>query len=269
MKSAEVSTGDELLALETGALDPAMFPHPEHVRLGYEMLGRYPFGEAVNRFSHGLRLIAAKGGRPEVYHETITVAFLALIGERRARAKHADWCEFKANNSDLLDKRCLERWYEPEQLGSGLARQTFCLPRPNLSNVARLSGARWPAESQAIGWYAGIFAAYIIWSSAMTLESHPDQRGIALLAVVEIVAALLFAFRRTRFFGLAILLTVFAIATVADFAHGGLPFRFVFYAASALLVVRLVRPTAKEVATLLPNERVVKDFLPRRGQPRI
>jgi hypothetical protein len=89
----------------------------------------------------------------------------------------------------------------------------------------------------------------------MTLKSHPDQHGVALLAVVEIVAALLFAFWRTRLFGLAILLTVFAIATVADFAHGGFPFRFLFYAASALLVVRLVRPTASEAAAVLPNER--------------
>ena len=97
MKSAEAS-GDELLELETGALDPAMFSHPEHVWLGYEMLGRYPFGEAVARFSRGIRLLAAKGGRPEVYHETITVAFLALIGERRARAKHADWREFQRHN---------------------------------------------------------------------------------------------------------------------------------------------------------------------------
>src|ERR1700682_5090270 len=95
MKSTEASTGGELLALETGTLDPAMFPHPEHVRLGYEMLGRYTFGEAVARFSRGLRLLAAKGGRPEVYHETITVAFLALIGERRARTNRADWGDFK------------------------------------------------------------------------------------------------------------------------------------------------------------------------------
>jgi hypothetical protein len=101
------------------------------------MLGRHPFGEAVTRFSRGLRLLAAKGGRPEAYHETITVAFLALIGERRASAKHADWCEFKTTNSDLLDKRCLERWYEAEQLGSDLARQTFCLPGPRVANPSR------------------------------------------------------------------------------------------------------------------------------------
>jgi hypothetical protein len=130
MKSAEASIDDELRALETGTLDPARFPHPEHVRLAYEMLGRHPFGEAVARFSCGLRLLAAKAGRPEVYHETITVAFLALVGERRVRAEHADWRDFKTNNSDLLDKRCLGQWYGAEQLGSDLARRTFCLPKP-------------------------------------------------------------------------------------------------------------------------------------------
>ena len=128
MKNAEASQ-DELHALETGTLDPAMFRHSDHVRLGYEMLGRYPFGEAVSRFSRGLRLIAGKAGRPEIYHETITVAFLALIGERRARGGYASWADFKDKNSDLLEKNCLERWYDAEQLGSGLARRTFCLPQ--------------------------------------------------------------------------------------------------------------------------------------------
>jgi hypothetical protein len=128
MKSAEASVEDELRALETGTLDPALFPHPEHVRLAYEMLGRHSFGEAVTRFSHGVRLLAAKAGRPGVYHETITVAFLAVIGERRARAKVSCWNEFKANNRDLLDKRCLDRWYDADFLRSDLARQTFCLP---------------------------------------------------------------------------------------------------------------------------------------------
>ena len=128
----EAAIDDDLVALESGALDPARFPHPEHVRLGYEMLGRYSFGEAVTRFSRGLRLLAAKAGRPEVYHETITVAFLAVIGERRARGAYGDWSEFKAKNMDLLNKRCLERWYGTEQLGTDLARQTFCLPRPRI-----------------------------------------------------------------------------------------------------------------------------------------
>ena len=124
MKDAEA----QIAAFETGALDPAEFPHSEHVRLGYEMLGRYSFGEAISRFSHGLKLLAAKAGKPQVYHETITVAFLALINERRAAGANQTWTGFRANNADLFDKRCLEKWYGAEQLGTDLARRTFCLP---------------------------------------------------------------------------------------------------------------------------------------------
>jgi len=141
MQSVERSVDEELVALETGALDPARFPHPEHVRLGYEMLGRYAFSEALARFARGLRLLAAKAGRPEVYHETITVAFLAVIGERRGRVKHEDWRDFKAKNSDLLDKRCLERWYDADRLRSDLARKTFWLPEPTLKD-SRLKPAQ-------------------------------------------------------------------------------------------------------------------------------
>ncbi|MEY2504810.1 MAG: hypothetical protein QOG27_1090 [Verrucomicrobiota bacterium] len=128
MQNFSATSDAELIALETGELDPGAFPHREHVRFGYGMLERYPFGEAVNRFSRGLRLLAVKAGRPEVYHETITIAFLALINERRARLGFQNWDEFKATNGDLFDKHCLERWYDAEQLGSDLARRTFCLP---------------------------------------------------------------------------------------------------------------------------------------------
>ncbi len=131
---------EELRAFEGGALDPAKFPHAEHIRVGYEMLGRYSFGEAVVRFSQGLQLLAAKAGRPQVYHETITVAFLALINERRARGGPQSWCEFERTNADLFDKRCLEKWYSAEQLASDLARRTFCLPQTSSSTAGSAGG---------------------------------------------------------------------------------------------------------------------------------
>src|SRR6185295_11394549 len=89
---------DELCDLEEGRLDPRQFPHREHVRLGFEMLNRYPFPEALARFAKGLRHLARKGGRPEAYHETITAAFLALIGERRLNDCCENWEEFAARN---------------------------------------------------------------------------------------------------------------------------------------------------------------------------
>jgi hypothetical protein len=85
-------------------------------------------GEAISRFSTGLKLLAAKAGQPQLYHETITVAFLALINERRAADSATNWPDFEKQNADLLDKRCLEKWYGAEQLRSDLARRAFCLP---------------------------------------------------------------------------------------------------------------------------------------------
>jgi hypothetical protein len=132
MKKNNSSIANELSDLEQGKLDPKQFPHNEHVRLGYEMLGRYSFPEALARFSTGLRQLATKGGRPEAYHETITAAFLALIGERRLGNNYANWMEFAAHNADLLSKDLLREWYEPDVLNSVIAHRTFVLPKPRI-----------------------------------------------------------------------------------------------------------------------------------------
>lgn len=132
------SIATELCDLENGRLDPKQFPHREHVRLGFEMLGRYSFPEALARFSKGLRQLAIKGGRPEAYHETITAAFLALIGERRFNGECANWEEFSAQNPDLLSKDLLREWYEPEVLASVIARRTFVLPKPKSAAASAL-----------------------------------------------------------------------------------------------------------------------------------
>jgi len=75
MKRNDVLIANELSDLEAGRLDPKQFPHREHLRLGYEMLGRYPFPEALARFSAGLRQLAAKGGRREAYTKRLPPLF--------------------------------------------------------------------------------------------------------------------------------------------------------------------------------------------------
>ncbi len=121
---------DGLLAdFEAGRVDPARFPHRAHVEVGYELLQRHPYPEALLHLARGLRALAAKAGRPEVYHETITAAFLAVIAERRLEAAAACWEDFAARNPDLLRKELLADFYELAVLQSATARQTFVLPR--------------------------------------------------------------------------------------------------------------------------------------------
>jgi hypothetical protein len=113
-----------------GELDAASFPHREHVRMAFEMLRRYDFAETVLHFSRALRAMATRAGRPEAFHQTVTVAFLALTAERMADGRWDDFVSFARHNPDLIDKRALARWYRPERLASEVARRTFILPDP-------------------------------------------------------------------------------------------------------------------------------------------
>ena len=119
---------EELARFEAGDVDATGFTHAEHVRYAFEMLARHPFDEALARYAGGLRRLTARLGVPEKYHATITVAFLAAVAEGRARSGAATWEAFAAAAPELLDKRCLGRWYPAEVLASDLARATFVLP---------------------------------------------------------------------------------------------------------------------------------------------
>ncbi len=112
-----------------GRIEPRDFHHRQHVQISYELLERHNFPEALHHLARGLRHLAVKGGKPDVYHETITTAFLALIAERRLCESYADWDDFAARNPDLFRKGALEGYYEPGALQSPLARLTFVLPR--------------------------------------------------------------------------------------------------------------------------------------------
>jgi hypothetical protein len=117
-----------LARFEAGLFGGDELSHAEHVRLAFEMLGRHPFDEALARYAAGLRRTTERLGVTGRYHMTITVAFLALVGERRHATGAATWEAFAVAAPELLDRRVLERWYPPDVLASGMARATFVLP---------------------------------------------------------------------------------------------------------------------------------------------
>jgi hypothetical protein len=108
--------------------DPHAFDHGLHVKAAFEILQRHDFLEAAGLYAEALKNMAARAGRPQVYHETITVAFLSLIAERMAERGFEEYDTFIAANPDLLSKSVLERWYAPDRLNSALARKVFLLP---------------------------------------------------------------------------------------------------------------------------------------------
>lgn len=126
-----MSDEDFIARFEDATLDPACFHHADHVRMAFLYLRRYPAIEALRRFSDSLMRFAASIGKAQLYHETITWAFLLLIRERLARdGGQPSWDQFAAQNPDLLDwkNNVLKTYYREETLKSDLARNTFLLP---------------------------------------------------------------------------------------------------------------------------------------------
>lgn len=124
-------TNEEIIRrFVSGAVPASEFHHADHVRLAFAYLSEYPLLTALEKFSTALKQFATSVGKPNLYNETITYAYLFLIRERMAQCEGADWNEFGRDNPDLLAWKdgILSRYYQPETLKSELARNIFVLP---------------------------------------------------------------------------------------------------------------------------------------------
>lgn len=118
-------------AFEAGEEPPGGFHHAQHVRVAWCYLRDHAFPEALSRFSSGLRAFAVARGKPGLYHETITIAFMLIISERAAdQIGDRTWDAFAERNPDVLQWKpsVLDRYYRPETLGSDRARAHFVMP---------------------------------------------------------------------------------------------------------------------------------------------
>jgi len=111
-----------------GEIPPRDFRHADHVRAGHALLCTRDFLDAATVYSAALKKITARAGKPEVFHQTVTLAFLALIAERMESGGEQDFQSFADANPDLMDKSVLKRWYSPEKLQAPFARRSFALP---------------------------------------------------------------------------------------------------------------------------------------------
>lgn len=116
---------------ENCTLSGADFHHREHVKVVWLLLQTSSVLETLIRFSAGLKRFAAANGKPNLYHETITWAFVFLIHERMQRnGCVSGWPEFVDRNADLFDWKdnILKTYYQDATLRSEAARKMFILP---------------------------------------------------------------------------------------------------------------------------------------------
>ncbi len=120
-----------LAALEDGTLSLAAFGHRAHLRAGFLYLAKHDFPGACVAMKRAIVGFADRHGKADLYHETLTVAYLALLAERRAdEATTIGFDDFIGRYPELEDINYFRRYYPTGSLDYPDARSTFLLPRP-------------------------------------------------------------------------------------------------------------------------------------------
>lgn len=127
-------TDDEFIAaFERCTLARGDWAHAAHVRMAWIYLTREPdFTAALGRIRTGIqRLNAHFGTRPDKYHDTVTVAYAALIRQRIERdPKVPGWPQFAERYPELLDwsSPLPLRYYSKDRLFSRAAHEGYIEP---------------------------------------------------------------------------------------------------------------------------------------------
>ena len=125
-------TDEELIErFENCTVSGASFHHSDHVKVVWLYLRGNSVLKTLSRFSEGLKRLAMANGKPNLYHETITWAYVFLINERMKRnGGEQSWVEFVGSNADLCDwnNSILKSYYQDDTLRSEVARRVFVFP---------------------------------------------------------------------------------------------------------------------------------------------
>jgi hypothetical protein len=116
-------------AFEAGRVPNDEFHHGDHVRMAWTYLQEYRFPAGAQRFVEALQRFATANGKPQLYHATITWAYLVTIWDR-SESGAGSWESFAGANPDLFSWKpsIIDALYRPETIASEHARRVFVLP---------------------------------------------------------------------------------------------------------------------------------------------
>ena len=116
-------------ALERGEIANEDFRHASHLHVAWVYLAESSsVKQAANKMRKTLRRFAAAAGKPQKYHETITLFWVQLLARARAISRAECLEELVYANPQLLEKNFLLAYYSAERLFSDEARVSWKEP---------------------------------------------------------------------------------------------------------------------------------------------
>jgi len=116
-------------ALERGEIANENFHHVSHLHVAWVYLAESSsVQQAANKLRDTLRRFAAAAGKPQKYHETITLFRLHLLSRAHAASGGEGLEEIVRANPQLLEKNFPLAYYSSERLFSDEARTSWVEP---------------------------------------------------------------------------------------------------------------------------------------------
>jgi hypothetical protein len=117
-----------LATFERGEFGGDAFPHRAHLRMAWLYVSDLGPEAAIAKAADGIRNLAQCNGRPSLYHDTLTRAWVYVVAAAIARCRYATFSEFMERNPHLVDKHHLLRYYSRDLLMSARARASWVAP---------------------------------------------------------------------------------------------------------------------------------------------
>jgi hypothetical protein len=116
-------------ALERGEIANEDFRHASHLHVAWVYLAESAsIEQAANKMRDTLRRFAAAAGKPEKYHETITLFWVQLLSNAYTATCGGRLEDIALANPHLLEKNFLLAYYSAERLFSDEARSLWVEP---------------------------------------------------------------------------------------------------------------------------------------------
>jgi hypothetical protein len=130
-------------AFERGEVAPAEFDHAAHMRVAWVYLRESPsLDDALARMRAAIRRFAAAAGKPDKYHETMTVAWMILLSDARMRVcaggAERELDDVLPQYPALAGKDALLLYYSRDRLFGDRARQEWI--EPDVAPLCCVSG---------------------------------------------------------------------------------------------------------------------------------
>lgn len=123
-----MSDEDFLATFERGDFAGGAFPHRAHLRMAWLYVSALGLDAAIQKAAAGIRNLAVHNGRPGLYHDTLTRAWVYVVAAGIEHSPASTFSGFLDQSPQLLDKHLLSNHYSPHLLASARARATWVAP---------------------------------------------------------------------------------------------------------------------------------------------